>query len=88
MACMDVGLAGFEPATSPLSGVRSNRLSYSPVDPGTVSEPVKALLLALARVRCLADSASRSLEENVTPAQPTLPNRCLLLNHREANSPS
>ena len=27
-----VGLAGFEPATSPLSGVRSNRLSYSPVD--------------------------------------------------------
>ena len=25
-----VGLAGFEPATSPLSGVRSNRLSYSP----------------------------------------------------------
>ena len=27
-----VGLAGIEPATSPLSGVRSNRLSYSPVD--------------------------------------------------------
>jgi hypothetical protein len=26
-----VGLAGIEPATSPLSGVRSNRLSYSPV---------------------------------------------------------
>ena len=25
-----VGLAGIEPATSPLSGVRSNRLSYSP----------------------------------------------------------
>ncbi len=29
---VDVGLAGIEPATSPLSGVRSNRLSYSPVD--------------------------------------------------------
>ena len=26
-----VGLAGIEPATSPLSGVRSNRLSYSPI---------------------------------------------------------
>jgi hypothetical protein len=26
-----VGLAGVEPATSPLSGVRSNQLSYSPV---------------------------------------------------------
>ena len=26
-----VGLAGIEPATSPLSGVRSNQLSYSPV---------------------------------------------------------
>ena len=29
---VDVGLAGIEPATSPLSGVRSNRLSYSPAD--------------------------------------------------------
>ena len=37
ITCMDVGLAGIEPATSPLSGVRSNRLSYSPADPGTVS---------------------------------------------------
>jgi hypothetical protein len=26
-----VGLAGVEPATSPLSGVRSNQLSYRPV---------------------------------------------------------
>ena len=26
-----VGLGGFEPPTSPLSGVRSNRLSYRPV---------------------------------------------------------
>ena len=25
-----MGLAGFEPATSPLSGVRSNQLSYKP----------------------------------------------------------
>jgi hypothetical protein len=29
-AGLGVGLAGIEPATSPLSGVRSNRLSYSP----------------------------------------------------------
>ena len=61
MTCMDVGLAGFEPATSPLSGVRSNRLSYSPADPETVSEPLKALLLPWAGLRCLADRASRSL---------------------------
>lgn len=26
-----VGLGGFEPPTSPLSGVRSNQLSYRPV---------------------------------------------------------
>ena len=61
MTCMDVGLAGFEPATSPLSGVRSNRLSYSPADPGTVSEPLKALLLPWAGLRCLAGHTSRSL---------------------------
>ncbi len=29
-----VGLAGVEPATSPLSGVRSNQLSYSPAELG------------------------------------------------------
>ena len=33
-----VGLAGIEPATSPLSGVRSNRLSYSP---GAGSSPYR-----------------------------------------------
>ena len=32
-----VGLAGVEPATSPLSGVRSNQLSYSPVRPTTLA---------------------------------------------------
>ena len=68
MTCMDVGLAGIEPATSPLSGVRSNRLSYSPADPETVSAPTKALLLSGAGLRWLADRASRSFEENVTPA--------------------
>src|SRR3954452_7324528 len=36
--CRNVGLAGIEPATSPLSGVRSNRLSYSPEKrPGSVA---------------------------------------------------
>ena len=29
--CMVVGLGGVEPPTSPLSGVRSNQLSYRPV---------------------------------------------------------
>ena len=61
MTCMDVGLAGFEPATSPLSGVRSNRLSYSPADPGTVSEPLKALLLPWAGLQYLAGRTSRNL---------------------------
>ena len=28
-----MGLLGFEPATSPLSGVRSNQLSYRPTQP-------------------------------------------------------
>jgi hypothetical protein len=28
-----VGLSGFEPLTSPLSGVRSNQLSYRPMRP-------------------------------------------------------
>ena len=32
-----VGLAGFEPATSPLSGVRSNQLSYRPKQKKAVS---------------------------------------------------
>jgi hypothetical protein len=27
-----VGLNGFEPSTSPLSGVRSNQLSYRPIN--------------------------------------------------------
>ncbi len=31
-----VGLDGIEPTTSPLSGVRSNRLSYSPAEPHTL----------------------------------------------------
>ena len=68
MICMDVGLAGIEPATSPLSGVRSNRLSYSPADSETVSAPPKALLLTGSGLRCLPDRVTRSLEENVTPA--------------------
>ena len=34
-----MGLAGIEPATSPLSGVRSNRLSYSPAGKGRDSIP-------------------------------------------------
>ena len=32
-----VGVAGIEPATSSLSGMRSNRLSYTPVDYRTVA---------------------------------------------------
>ena len=40
-----VGLGGFEPPTSPLSGVRSNQLSYRP-ESGS-AEPAKALLFSL-----------------------------------------
>ena len=35
--CIRDRLAGVEPATSPLSGVRSNQLSYSPVRPTTLA---------------------------------------------------
>ena len=34
-----VGLVGIEPATSPLSGARSNLLSYRPVEDGVGFEP-------------------------------------------------
>lgn len=33
-----VGLAGLEPATSPLSGVRSNQLSYRPKSSGSATQ--------------------------------------------------
>ena len=45
-----VGLGGLEPPASPLSGVRSNHLSYRPVDRG----PAKASMLGDMRMcRCL-----------------------------------
>jgi hypothetical protein len=44
-----VGLGGFEPPTSPLSGVRSNQLSYRPA------------LLPLRRVICV-DAYARSTQ--------------------------
>ena len=34
-----VGLSGFEPLTSPLSGVRSNQLSYRPTPPHPAAIP-------------------------------------------------
>ena len=49
-----VGLAGIEPATSSLSGMRSNRLSYSPSEPPSVA---KALAGATAEAYS-ADSSS------------------------------
>ena len=33
--CLPMGLSGLEPPTSRLSGVRSNRLSYKPIESGT-----------------------------------------------------
>src|SRR5690606_15473428 len=36
-----VGLGGFEPPTSPLSGVRSNQLSYKPVRAGLAGRSLK-----------------------------------------------
>jgi hypothetical protein len=47
-----VGLAGIEPATSSLSGMRSNRLSYSPADllrlsvRGRIPQPAGVIWLA------------------------------------------
>src|SRR5699024_6791190 len=46
-----VGLAGVEPATSPLSGVRSNQLSYSP-------ERLPTLAPSVANVRTRFESAA------------------------------
>ena len=35
-----LGLSGLEPPTSRLSGVRSNRLSYKPIDPAATCSPM------------------------------------------------
>ena len=35
-----VGLGGLEPPTSPLSGVRSNHLSYKPLKPAISSDAI------------------------------------------------
>ena len=48
-----VGLGGFEPPTSPLSGVRSNQLSYRPNPPGLAPEPRVRPYYRLARRRSL-----------------------------------
>jgi len=60
-----VGLAGVEPATSPLSGVRSNRLSYRP---GAVAGPQTQLSSQL--VWMLRGSARVSDKEVIQPQVP------------------
>ena len=37
-----VGLSGLEPPTSRLSGVRSNRLSYKPINPAATCSPISS----------------------------------------------
>ena len=87
MNCMNVGLAGFEPATSPLSGVRSNRLSYSPADPGTVSAPTKASLLSRAALGLPTSAGHGGLDDDITAPQLSLSDRRFLFHHGEADSP-
>ena len=58
-----VGLAGVEPATSPLSGVRSNQLSYRPV----------AVPLGGVRMTCVGASPTwlrRTFKEVIQPQVP------------------
>ncbi len=86
MNCMNVGLAGIEPATSPLSGVRSNRLSYSPADPGTVSAPTKASLLSRTALGLPTSAGHGGLDDDITTPQLPLSNRRLLFHHGEADS--
>jgi hypothetical protein len=45
-----VGLAGVEPATSPLSGVRSNQLSYRPK---LVTRAIHQIMVELRRIELL-----------------------------------
>jgi hypothetical protein len=65
-----VGLAGVEPATSPLSGVRSNRLSYrpklalGPVDPKSITG-IRQLVRMLRRV-----GTTRRFKEVIQPQVP------------------
>ena len=47
-----VGLSGLEPPTSPLSGVRSNHLSY---------KPVEVLLLVFHQTICVSTAKNSSL---------------------------
>ena len=48
----DLGLSGLEPPTSRLSGVRSNRLSYKPIESGIhlLSHAVSSIVPSAAQV--------------------------------------
>ena len=48
---MLVGLGGFEPPTSPLSGVRSNQLSYRPKVRGATPNIVQGVGYAVSLLR-------------------------------------
>ncbi len=72
-----VGLGGLEPPTSPLSGVRSNHLSYRPkADEGGTQHPatrshagLSALLVGM-QVTC-ADARSGLVSKGGDPAAPS-----------------
>jgi hypothetical protein len=65
-----VGLGGFEPPTSPLSGVRSNQLSYRPVYRPQGFKP--ALYLLGTHVICVSAhlSSKTSFKEVIQPQVP------------------
>ena len=53
-----MGLAGFEPATSPLSGARSNQLSYKPIVNASPTPPgLRLALCDFSKTSCQALSA-------------------------------
>jgi hypothetical protein len=63
---MVVGLSGFEPLTSPLSGVRSNQLSYRPMRRKFTGIPgyVKKRWLPVVRLR--GEALERSTSDVAT----------------------
>ena len=63
-----VGLGGFEPPTSPLSGVRSNQLSYRPVS--VFETGTSCLSLFKQFVWVLTQQINVSLKEVIQPQVP------------------
>jgi hypothetical protein len=63
---MVVGLSGFEPLTSPLSGVRSNQLSYRPMRRKFTGIPGYVKKRWLPAVRLRGEALERSTSDVAT----------------------